>query len=325
MDLSLDIGEYKLNIRAAGAIIHNNKILTHKNINCDHYCLPGGRIEIGENSENTVKREIKEELGKDVEVIRYVATIENFFEMNESKYHEIFFLYKIEFTDEEDKKIEYELKNIEGKEYLKYEWLDLDKIDKYNILPKCIKDILKSEKLPMHIINNDFKYKNLSIRKVKYEDIEQIVDINIKDWKKGYKGIIDDEILDNLNREEKIEKWREHYRTGNVIVAEENGEILGYCKYEDNTVYKNTNIDSEIIAIYVDCDKLGNGVGSKLVEYAMADLKNKNKTKMIIWCLEKNKNARKFYEKMGGKLINDEKYFIKEGKRYKEVGYIYNI
>ena len=44
----------------------------------------------------------------------------------------------------------------------------------------------------------------LVIRKVKYEDIEQIVDINIKDWKKVYKGIIDDEILDNLNREEKI-------------------------------------------------------------------------------------------------------------------------
>ena len=51
-------------------------------------------------------------------------------------------------------------------------------------------------------------YENLIIRKVKYEDIEQIVDINIKDWKKVYKGIIDDEILDNLNREEKIKKLK---------------------------------------------------------------------------------------------------------------------
>lgn len=28
---------------------------------------------------------------------------------------------------------------------------------------------------------------------------------------------------------------------------------------------------------------------------------------------------------MSGKLIPDEKYFEKDGKRYKEVGYIYNI
>lgn len=165
----------------------------------------------------------------------------------------------------------------------------------------------------------------LVIRKVKYEDIEQIVDINIKDWKKIYKGIIDDEILNNLNREEKIKKWRKYYNIGNVVVAEEKGIILGYCRYDDNAFYDNTDIDSEIIAIYVDCDKLENGIGKKLFEYVKKDLKNKNKNKMVIWCLEKNQNARKFYEKMGGILISDEKYFEKEGKKYKEVGYVYDI
>ena len=49
--------------------------------------------------------------------------------------------------------------------------------------------------------------KNVLIRKAKYEDIERIVDINIKDWKKVYKGIIDDKILNNLSRDEKIRKW----------------------------------------------------------------------------------------------------------------------
>lgn len=165
----------------------------------------------------------------------------------------------------------------------------------------------------------------LLIRTIRYEDIEQIVDINIKDWKKEYKGIIDDEILNNLNKQEKIKKWKKNYSKGSVIVAEEDGNILGYCRYNDNAIYKNTDIDSEIIAIYVDCDKLRNGIGRKLVEYVKADLKNKNKTKMVIWCLEKNQNARKFYEKMGGNLLFDERYFEKEGKKYKEVGYVYNI
>ena len=69
MDLSLDVGDYKLNIRAAGMFVHNNKILVHKDDRKDHCCLPGGRIEIGENSEETIKREIKEELGKEIEII----------------------------------------------------------------------------------------------------------------------------------------------------------------------------------------------------------------------------------------------------------------
>lgn len=157
MDLTLDVEDYKLNIRAAGVIIHNNKILAHRNLNKGHYCIPGGRVEIGENSEETVKREIQEELRKQIEITGYVATIENFFEMNESKYHEIYFLHEIEFTNEEDKKINYTMHNEEGKEYLQYEWLDLDRIEEYNILPKCLKQVLKSKNFPVHVINDDSK------------------------------------------------------------------------------------------------------------------------------------------------------------------------
>ena len=116
--------------------------------------MPGGRIEIGETSEQTIKREIQEELGKDIEILKYMTTIENFFEMENKKYHEIYFLYKVEFL-EEAKKIDYAMHNVEGKEYLRYEWIDLKEIDKYNLLPICLKNILKEEQYPVHIINDD--------------------------------------------------------------------------------------------------------------------------------------------------------------------------
>ena len=157
MDLTIDVEDYKLNVRAAGLIIHNGKILAHRNINSNHYALIGGRVEIGENSVDTIRREIKEELGKDVEITGYVATIENFFNVDGLKYHEILFVHKVEFIDENDKKIEYTMKNIEGKDYLRYEWLDLEKIDEYPILPKIIKEVLKENKFPTHKINNDLK------------------------------------------------------------------------------------------------------------------------------------------------------------------------
>ena len=111
MDLTLDVEDYKLNIRASGIIIHNNKVLAHKNVNSDHYAVIGGRVEIGESSEETIKREIEEEIGKKIEITGYIGTIENFFKLKGSKYHEILFVHKIEFENDEDKKIEHTLNN----------------------------------------------------------------------------------------------------------------------------------------------------------------------------------------------------------------------
>lgn len=155
MDLTIDIEDYKLNIRAAGIITHNNKILLHKDQRDPYYALVGGRVEIGESSEETIKREIVEELGKEIEIIGYISTIENFFKAKNKKFHEITFVYQAEFKNEEDKKILDTMKNIEGKDYLQYEWIDIDKMDNYDIRPAIIKSIIIERKFPVHKINID--------------------------------------------------------------------------------------------------------------------------------------------------------------------------
>ena len=152
MDLTINVEDYLLNVRAAGVIIHNNKLLVHKNEKPNHYCLIGGRVEIGEDSETALKREIKEEIGKEVYITDYISTIEDFFEFEGKKVHEIMFIHRAEFVDEDDKKIEYSLKNVEGKDYLHYEWLDLNKLENYLILPSIVKNILKGNKFPVHKI-----------------------------------------------------------------------------------------------------------------------------------------------------------------------------
>ena len=157
MDISIDLEDYKLNVRAAGVIIHNNKLLVHHDLDNGHYALIGGRIAIGESSEETIKRELREEIGKEIEITGYVTTVENFFEIHDKKYHEIMFVHKAEFINNEDKKIETTIQNIEGKEYLKYEWIDLDKIEEYPLRPEAIKSVLKTGKFPVNKINIDKK------------------------------------------------------------------------------------------------------------------------------------------------------------------------
>ena len=55
--------------------------------------------------------------------------------------------------EEQGKKIEETIPNIEGEDHLKYEWIDLDKIDEYNLLPIAVKEILKKGEYPTHKIN----------------------------------------------------------------------------------------------------------------------------------------------------------------------------
>lgn len=156
-DLAIKMDDYKLNIRAAGVIIHNGKVLLHKKKSSDHCALLGGHVKIGENSQDTVKREMKEELGKEIEIIGYISTVENFFELDGLKYHEIMFVYKAEFCEEEDKKIECAMENVEegGKSNVHYEWIDINDLEKRQLRPQKIIAAIKDGGYPVHLINED--------------------------------------------------------------------------------------------------------------------------------------------------------------------------
>jgi len=49
----------------------------------------GGGIDFGEKAEDTVRRELKEELNVEVGEVRYLGTLENIFTFNGNSYHEI--------------------------------------------------------------------------------------------------------------------------------------------------------------------------------------------------------------------------------------------
>lgn len=167
---------------------------------------------------------------------------------------------------------------------------------------------------------------NIVIRQVKLKDIPSVVDIQIAGWKTAYKGIISDDFLKSMNKEEKIEKRKKDYNKNGFIVAELKNEIVGFCRYIDNnTCSKELDyIDCEILALYVKPNLKYSGIGTKMFEYVKNEFKSKNKHSMILWCLKENEPSKKFYKKMGGKIIEEKEIELK-GKKYGEVGFLYSI
>lgn len=163
------------------------------------------------------------------------------------------------------------------------------------------------------------------IRNITEEDIAAVVDIQIRGWQSAYKGIIDELFLSSMNKEERIEERKNDYMLGNFIVAEFNGEIVGFSRYDGVVISPDgEDYDCELMALYVKPELKQQGIGKEMFKFVTSDLKKKGKNKMILWCLKENYPSRKFYEKMGGVFVGEHEIKIAD-KEYPEVGYGYEI
>jgi len=83
------------NFRAAAVIIADGRVLLHRADYEDFWSMPGGRVEILEESREALRREMLEELGEEVEVGRLVWVGENFFEFQGADFHEMGMYYEV--------------------------------------------------------------------------------------------------------------------------------------------------------------------------------------------------------------------------------------
>ncbi|WP_105383310.1 NUDIX hydrolase [Neorhizobium alkalisoli] len=75
-------------MRIAGLGFRDGHVLVHRAVHEAFWTFPGGRAEIGETSQETLKREMIEELGVEVRVGRLLWSVENFFHYEDRDWHE---------------------------------------------------------------------------------------------------------------------------------------------------------------------------------------------------------------------------------------------
>jgi len=90
-----DDGVDRFQMRAAAIAIRNRRVLVQNLKGDPTVFLPGGRIEQGEGSADTLVREIEEEFGHVVEVGDLVYVMESFYPDRAQQFHEVAFYYRI--------------------------------------------------------------------------------------------------------------------------------------------------------------------------------------------------------------------------------------
>lgn len=154
--IKVKTNDYNFKLRVSGLVIRNNKLLLVEMDNSGFLCLPGGYVELGETTEDAVKRELVEEIGKDVMIKKYLGVVENYFINKLSKkMHEISFYYIMDFVDTDIEETNFTLvENDKGYNIkLDFKWININEIEKFDIRPKFLKDLVKNNNLEFnHLI-----------------------------------------------------------------------------------------------------------------------------------------------------------------------------
>jgi diamine N-acetyltransferase len=144
----------------------------------------------------------------------------------------------------------------------------------------------------------------MKIRKISENDVENYLKFYNKAWLDTYeipdynlaKGVFD-RYLNKNSFESRVEKLKtkiqnNEYRNAYLMI--ENDELVGSLYFSQN----DENV-GQINHLYIDKQYIGQGLGRKLIEFAIEKLVLLGANRIIVEVFTKNLNAIKFYKKFG--------------------------
>ncbi len=143
----------------------------------------------------------------------------------------------------------------------------------------------------------------MTIRMATDGDARAVAEIQIRGWQQTYRGPMPDEFLDTLSLDDHEAMWRRvisRQGTGDVPtlwVAERDERLVGFV-LEGRARDAGPGV-GEVWAIYADPNVLGTGVGWELMAHATRRLREQGLGSAILWVVEGNQRARRFYERAG--------------------------
>jgi len=164
------------------------------------------------------------------------------------------------------------------------------------------------------------------IRPAVVADARGVAEVRIQTWRSAYRGIVPDAHLDAMVVDEKaVDKtrsWLEQPGDRKAFVALADGGIVGFAVGGPQRNRGNVALPftGELYAIYILAEHQGAGHGRVLVRAIADHLHAHGMDSLSVWVLEHGP-ARKFYERLGGRLLEQTADIELAGTRLIEVGY----
>ena len=139
------------------------------------------------------------------------------------------------------------------------------------------------------------------IRMAQQSDCAELAKVHVASWQAGFKGIIDQEYLDNLDVRLREQRWAELLKRGRdtVHLHFDDASIIGFatichCRDEDTQ-----DTWGEISSFYYLERYWGKGFSHAMMSHALEQLESSGNDVTTIWVLKDNFRAQKFYAKHG--------------------------
>lgn len=164
------------------------------------------------------------------------------------------------------------------------------------------------------------------IRNAVEADSESLSVLQISSWRHAYRGLMPAAYLEELSVQHRNERWIEILKRKNPleqtlvavkpvtvkpvavkseVKAEDHEHLLGFSS--TGPARDETDQTGELYAIYLAPHVIGCGLGSALAKTSLAHLRACGFKRAVVWVLEGNLRARRFYEQHGWKLTSENK------------------
>jgi ADP-ribose pyrophosphatase YjhB (NUDIX family) len=140
MDVIFKTDNAVFNYRVAGIVLKDSHVLLHKLANDQVWSLPGGRVTMGEEAQQSLVREFREELDVEVRIDRLAWIAENFFEYAGQNIHEVGFYFLIH-----SEELSFEKESffgVEG-ERLIFKWTPIEELKNVPLYPQFLRTSLR--------------------------------------------------------------------------------------------------------------------------------------------------------------------------------------
>ncbi len=144
-----------------------------------------------------------------------------------------------------------------------------------------------------------------NIRKATKDNAPKLAEIVAYSWQTAYKGVLPDEVIDEEHTKKRIEKLTKYFIksiTNNWcddFIVNENDVDIGCLSFGLSRDSDKDEYTGELIGLYILGEKRNKGYGCKCLSFVDELSKAKGYTKIILWVLQKNKSAIRFYERYG--------------------------